>query len=226
MHLLLPLVTLTALRVPGPLSPRNANYTIHASLDEKDKVVKGKERLHWKNIASGATDTMVFHLYMNAFKNDQSTFMKETKGEDVHRGQKAKAKGWGAIDVTKLVIGGVDVTKDFKVDDTLGSVKLPAPVGAGDEVDVDVEFTTKMPKVFARTGYHDDFIAVGQWFPKIGVWDCAAGPHGHPATCRWRAHQHHLNSEFFADYGVYDVDVEVPKNWVVGASGVLTSEKI
>ncbi|MCU1278591.1 MAG: peptidase rane alanine aminopeptidase, partial [bacterium] len=225
MHLLLSLVTLTALRVPGPLSPRNANYTIHASLDEKDKVVKGKERLHWKNIGSGAADTMVFHLYMNAFKNDQSTFMKETKGEDVHRGQKAKEKGWGAIDVTKLVVGGVDVTKDFKVDDTLGSVKLPAPVAAGAEVDVDVEFMTKMPKVFARTGYHDDFIAVGQWFPKIGVWDCAAGPHGHPASCRWRAHQHHLNSEFFADYGVYDVDVDVPKNWVVGASGVLTAEK-
>ena len=127
--------------------------------------------------------------------------------------------------MTKLVIGGVDVTKDFKVDDTLGTVKLPTPVAAGGEVDVDVEFTTKMPKVFARTGYKDDFIEVGQWFPKVGVWDCAAGPHGHPATCRWRAHQHHLNSEFFADYGVYDVDVEVPKDWTVGATGVQTSEK-
>ncbi len=223
MHLLLPLVMLTALRVPGPLSPRNANYTIHASLDEKDKVVKGKERLHWKNITSGAADTMVFHLYMNAFKNNESTFMKESKGE--HRGNKQEKSGWGAIDVTKLVIGGVDLTKQLTVDDTLGTVKLPTPIPAGGEVDVDVEFTTKMPKVFARTGYHDDFFEVGQWFPKVGVWDCDAGPHGHPATCRWRAHQHHLNSEFFADYGVYDVDVEVPKKWTVGATGVLVSEK-
>ncbi len=223
MHLLLPLVTLTALRVPGPLSPRNASYAIHASLDEKAKVVTGKERLHWKNIASGATDTMVFHLYMNAFKNDQSTFMKESKG--VHRGNKQAKEGWGAIDVTKLVVGGVDLTKQLVVDDTLGTVKLPTPVAPGGEVDVDVEFTTKMPKVFARTGYHDDFFEVAQWFPKIGVWDCAAGPHDHPATCRWRAHQHHLNSEFFADYGVYDVDVEVPKAWTVGATGVLVSEK-
>jgi hypothetical protein len=224
MHLLLPLVTLTALRVPGPLSPRNANYTIHASLDEKDKVVAGKERLHWKNIASGAADTMVFHLYMNAFKNNESTFMKESKG--VHRGNRADKGAWGAIDITKLVVGGVDLTKQLTVDDTLATVKLPAAVAPGAEVDVDVEFTTKMPKVFARTGYKDDFLAVGQWFPKIGVWDCEAGPHGHPATCRWRAHQHHLNSEFFADYGVYDVDVEVPKDWVVGATGVLTSEKV
>ncbi|HEY2745559.1 MAG TPA: M1 family aminopeptidase [Polyangia bacterium] len=224
MYLLLPLVTLTALRVPGPLSPRNANYTIHASLDEKDKVVKGKERLHWQNVTREAADSMVFHLYMNAFKNNKSTFMKESKGE--HRGYKQEKEGWGAIDVQKLVIGGVDVTKQLVVDDTLGTVKLPTPVAAGASVDVDVEFTTKMPKVFARTGYHGDFFEVAQWFPKVGVWDCDAGPHGHPATCRWRAHQHHLNSEFFADYGVYDVDVEVPAKWTVGATGVLVSEKV
>jgi hypothetical protein len=224
MHLLLSLVTLTALRVPGPLSPRNASYTIHASLDEKAKVVSGKERLHWKNIATGPADSLVFHLYMNAFKNDQSTFMRESKG--IHRGNKQEKAGWGAIDVTKLVIGGVDLTKSLRVDDTLATLKLPAPVAPGGELDVDIEFTTKMPKVFARTGYKDDFFEVGQWFPKIGVWDCAAGPHGHPATCRWRAHQHHLNSEFFADYGVYDVDVQVPKDWLVGATGVQTSEKI
>jgi hypothetical protein len=223
MHLLLPLVTLTALRVPGPLSPRNANYTIHASLDEKDKVVKGKETLHWKNPTAGAADTMVFHLYMNAFKNNESTFMKESKGE--HRGNKQEKKGWGAIDITKLVVGGVDLTKAIKVDDTLATVKLPTPVAGGATVDVDVEFTTKMPKVFARTGFKDDFFEVAQWFPKIGVWDCDAGPYGHPATCRWRANQHHLNSEFFADYGVYDVDVEVPKKWTVGATGVLVGEK-
>src|SRR3954453_4531720 len=139
MHLLLPLVTMTALRVPGPLSPRNASYAIHASLDEKDKVVKGKERLHWKNIATGATDTMVFHLYMNAFKINESTFMKESKG--VHRGNRSNDKGgWGAIDVTKLVIGGVDLTKQLKVDDTLATVKLPAAVAPGGEVVVDVEF--------------------------------------------------------------------------------------
>ncbi|HEX6839572.1 MAG TPA: M1 family peptidase, partial [Polyangia bacterium] len=167
MHLLLPLVTLSALRVPGPLSPRNASYTIQASLDEKAKVVHGKERLHWKNIASGAADTMVFHLYMNAFKNNESTFMKESKG--VHRGNKQEKAGWGAIDVTRLVVGGVDLTKAMKVDDTLATVALPAPVAPGGEIDVDVEFTTKMPKVFARTGYKDDFYEVGQWFPKIGV---------------------------------------------------------
>ena len=208
MHLLLlPLLALTALRVPGPLSPRNANYTIHAKLDEKQKVVTGVERLTWKNVTRGAADTMVFHLYMNAFKNDQSTFFKESKGK--HRGNGAKEKGWGAIDVTKLVVGGVDLTKQLVVDETLGTVKLPQPVAPGATVEVDIEFTTKLPKVFARTGYKDDFFAVGQWFPKIGVFDCDAGPHGHPATCRWRAHQHHLNSEFFADYGVYDVDVEV-----------------
>src|SRR5256885_730699 len=205
MHLLLPLVTLTALRVAGPLTPRNANYQIHAKLDEKDKVVSATEHLTWKNTASGAADSLAFHLYMNAFKNNQSTFMRESHG--AHRGQKSEKSGWGAIDVKKIVVGGVDMTKQFAVDDTVGTIKLAQPIAAGASVDIDVDFVVKLPRVFARTGYHDDFFAVGQWFPKVGVFDCDAGPHGHPATCRWRAHQHHVNSEFFADYGVYDVDV-------------------
>ena len=94
MHLLLPLVTLTALRVPGPLSPRNANYAIHASLDEKDKVVTARSGCTGRTSPPAPADTMVFHLYMNAFKNNQSTFMKESKG--VHRGNRSDERAAGA----------------------------------------------------------------------------------------------------------------------------------
>lgn len=154
---------------------------------------------------------------------DQSTFFRESKG--AHRGNERKEHGWGAIDVKRIAVGGVDLTRQFTVDDTLGTVKLPRPVAAGASVDVDIEFTVKLPKVFARTGYHDDFLAVAQWFPKIGVFDCEPGPYG-GAGCRWRAHQHHLNSEFFADYGVYDVELDVPASARVGATGVLVDERV
>ena len=36
----------------------------------------------------------------------------------------------------------------------------------------------------------------------------------------WNCHQYHATSEFFADFGVYDVKLTVPKNEVVGASGL------
>jgi hypothetical protein len=213
MHALgLALATMTALRAPAPLSPRIANYQIDAKLDESKHTVTGHARLDWRNTGSGDVKDLVFHLYMNAFKNESSAFMRESKGR--HRSSEMAKGGWGMITVKKLTVRGKDLTASFKVDDTLGTVTLLEPVAAGAGVQVDIDFETLMPKVFARTGYHEDFYAIAQWFPKIGVWDCGGG------ACRWRAHQHHLNSEFFADFGVYDVSFDVPARYHTAATGV------
>ena len=66
-----------------------------------------------------------------------------------------------------------------------------------------------MPQVIARTGYKGSFVLGGQWFPKVGVW-------WHDA---WNCHQFHATTEFFADFGVFDVKLTVPKQYIVGASG-------
>jgi hypothetical protein len=68
--------------------------------------------------------------------------------------------------------------------------------------------------VFARTGYSEQFHMLGQWFPKLGVLQ----PDG-----TWRAHVFTLNAEFFADFGDYDVHLDVPEAMVVGASGILVA---
>jgi len=54
-----------------------------------------------------------------------------------------------------------------------------------------------------------NFFLVAQWFPKVGVWWHGA----------WNCHQFHANTEFFADFGTYDVKVTVPRNFVTGSSG-------
>jgi hypothetical protein len=218
MHALgLALAMMSALRAPAPLSPRIANYSIDAKLDEQRHTVTGHAKLDWRNTSTSPVKDLVLHLYMNAFKNESSAFMRESKGR--HRTSEMKKGGWGMITVKKLLIAGRDLTAAFKVDDTLGTVALPEPLVAGAALTVEVDFETLMPKVFARTGYHEDFYAIAQWFPKIGVWDCAG-------ACRWRAHQHHLNSEFFADFGVYDVSFDVPARFVTAATGVPAGEEI
>ena len=210
--LLLFLAPTAALRVPGPLSPRNANYTIEASLDPATKTVKGHLHLSWRNPAAEPVRELVFHLYMNGFRNESSVFFRESHGRH-RRNSFSGAHGWGAIDITRLTVDGVDRTKSIAIDDTLGTVPLPHPLGPGVVSEVDLDFTTRLPRVFARTGWSEDFFAVAQWFPKIAVFDG-----------RWRAHQLHLNSEFFADFGVYDVRVDVPAGWVVGATGRTVQE--
>jgi hypothetical protein len=99
-------------------------------------------------------------------------------------------------------------------DRTVFRLPLDVPVPAGGTVDVDIEFVAKLPRVVARSGYAGPFAFAGQWFPKIGVYENGA----------WNCHQYHLTTEFFADFGVYDVTLTVPRDGVVGATGILRDE--
>ncbi len=67
-----------------------------------------------------------------------------------------------------------------------------------------------MPRPFARTGAIGNFFFIAQWFPKLGVLEEQG----------WNCHQFHSSTEFFSDYGVYDVRLTVPRGWIVGATGV------
>jgi len=215
-----------------PLSPRIANYQINVSLNPETKQIQGSEVLHWKNTSQDYIHDLQFHLYLNAFKNELSTFMKESGGS--HRGQSLdEVDGWGWIEITHMVVNEtMDLTDEMKFiqpddgnidDQTVLRVPLVEPIKPGEEIRLDIEFTARLPEVFARTGYKGDFFMVGQWFPKIGVYE-SAGDH-ESEVGRWNCHQFHLNSEFFADYGVYEVTITLPDNYIVGATGSLINEK-
>src|SRR5262249_51936013 len=63
---------------------------------------------------------------------------------------------------------------------------------------------------------------VGQWYPKIGVYEPAGMRER--KTGGWNCHAFHANSEFYADYGRFDVTLTVPSRFVVGATGKRVSE--
>jgi hypothetical protein len=200
-----------ALREPGERSPRIASYRIDASLDPKQHKITATETLTWKNTSAAAVDKVPLHLYMNAFKNDQTVFMRESGGQ--MRG--ARAGSWGWIDVPSIKQGDAELRAGatFGEDETTLTVPLATPVEAGGTLTLDLAFTTQLPLVFARTGYRGDFEMIGQWFPKIGVLQADG----------WHCDTFHANSEFFADFGVYDVNLTVPTSLVVAATGVLTA---
>lgn len=207
---------------PEPLSPRIANYRITCELDPKEKTVTGQEVLTWHNTSSEPIRELQFHLYMNAFKNTETTFMRESGGQ--LRGQRMKPGEWGYIDVQSMTTAdGVDLMPSFgyiapdddnEHDQTVARVRLPRALRPGQTIELHIDFLTKLPKVFARTGYSGNFFLVAQWFPKIAVYQQGRG---------WNAHQFHASSEFFADFGVYDVSITLPKEYVVGATGLLQS---
>ncbi|MFQ5718416.1 MAG: M1 family metallopeptidase [Acidobacteriota bacterium] len=209
----------------GPaLSPRNASYTIEVSLDPGDHTLTGHEVLTWRNIREASTSSMPFHLYWNGFRNNQSTWMREDRlrgRSDL--GDEVRAGDWGAIDVDTVTLlraaGDVDLTDTLRFtaeddgnshDRTVMEVTLPGPVRPGEEVRVEITWHGRIPRTFARTGRRGDFYFIAQWFPKVGVWEGNS----------WDCHQFHAATEFFSDYGNYDVSITVPEEYVVGATGV------
>jgi hypothetical protein len=201
------------------------DYRIDVRLDADKKQLVGRQHVTWKNPSNDAVTDLWFHLYLNAFKNNRSTFMRESGGS--LRSDQMTPDSWGWIDVTSLKLAdGRDLLTsaryqhpddDNAEDQTVMRVLLPQPVPPGGSVEFDAEFRAQLPRVFARTGYTRNFFMVGQWFPKLAVYE-PAGMRGRTSG-GWNCHQFHANSEFYADFGSYRVAITVPKGFVVGATG-------
>jgi hypothetical protein len=199
-----------------PLSERVVAYQIDARFDAAKKTVDATETLTYRNLTGQPQDTFPFHLYLNAFQ-PKSTFMREVRGD--HSSFEWKDKYFASADIRSFeVVGAGDFTQkiqfiapdDGNADDrTVFQVKLPQPVAPGASVQFKIAFHDKFGEVFARNGYKRDFIMGAQWFPKVGVWWKNA----------WNCHQFHSTTEFFADFGTFDVNLTLPQDEVVGASG-------
>ncbi len=201
----------------GPLSERVVAYEIDAHLDAEQRSIEATEVLTYRNLTGRPLQEFPFHLYLNAFQPG-STFMRELRRDN--RTFKWKEKYYGSIEVKSLEAAGMgDLTDQMEFvqpddgnpdDRTVFRVRLPRPVPPGRSVQFRMAFTVQLPEVLARTGYKRNFFYVAQWFPKVGVW----------WKGEWNCHQFHRSTEFFADFGTYDVKVTVPQDYIVGATGV------
>lgn len=210
------------------LSDRVVHYEIDATLDPERHTVDGRQRLTWRNRSAQAVQSVYLHLYLNAFEGSGSTFYTERQSRNFSFRSDVPVKDgeWGHIELRRVAQGGQAVPWYFvhpdggpETDHTVVRLDLPAAVPAGASTTLEIDFFDQLPRVVARTGYFGSFHLVGQWFPKIAVLELP-GERGASAL-RWNAHEFHLHSEFYADYGLYDVRLTVPEGYTVGATGEL-----
>ncbi len=209
------------------LSDRVASYRIQATLDTVKHRIDGKEQLSWRNRNTVPVRTVYLHMYMNAFESNDSIFFTEKRltGRSFPSGAEIRDGEWGHIALRSVLQAGAKATWSYVQPDggsvrdhTVLKLDLPAPVAPGATTLLDIDFQTQLPRVVARTGYFGTFHLVAQWFPKIAVLELP-GERGATAP-RWNAHAFHLDSEFYADFGSYDVTLTVPDKYIVGATGV------
>ncbi|HEY3202948.1 MAG TPA: M1 family metallopeptidase [Thermoanaerobaculia bacterium] len=218
-------------RLPSqPFPPPTASYQITCQLDPEKKTVEGTEVLTWKNTTSKPASTLRLHLYLNAFRNTLSTFWRESQVDHRdHRDHRDRRlpDSWGSIEIVRMTgSDGADLLPAMRFiapddgnanDRTVAEVILTKPVRPGETISVAMDFVSRLPRVSVRTGYKGDFFLVAQWFPKIGVFEEKG----------WNCHQFHAWSEFFSDFGSYDVSIDVPARYrgKVGATGQKVDER-
>lgn len=232
----------TVKRVNQPLSAQVVNYQIRAQLNPDMHRIEGEQILRWRNRSDQAVSTLYFHAYMNAFADEHSSFISEahTLGDFITIAP--SDRGYLCLrEVTQLgptttsksstllrseCLEGPNDNLQFvqpdggpKTDRTVFTLQLAKPIPAGQEGELAMRFVTQLPRAIARAGHAGGFHLVAQWFPKIAVLELA-GERGATAP-RWNAHEYHFLSEFYADFGHFDVKIQVPTPMRIAATGRL-----
>lgn len=199
-----------------------ASYTLDAELDPNKHRVKGSGSIAWTNTSRHAVRSLFFHLYLNAFKNERTVFLRSPFGASRDDSQ---GRDFGYIDVQSMTVrelGNADIWPNRQRhspadadDETDIEVPLPRPVEAGESLTLDMRFEAQLPELMERTGYSGRFHFVAQWFPKLARLE-DSGEFAHFSF--------HPQAEFYADFGRYDVTLDVPREFSVGATGALVSE--
>ncbi len=231
MHALL--MVLSALQLapaaPAPPTPQTTSptvaYTIEARLNPEAHAVTGQLRLVYTNHSPDIIAELQFHAFLNAALNTGSTYVQD--GGKLSTGQER----FGYLELEACSVDGVDAlgrivyvrAPDATAEDrTVFAIPLLEPLMPGESRTVDFHFKAKLPYDWNRAGYVGKYFFVAQWFPKIGVWE-TRGQRGRQ-TPGWNCHAPHGYTEFYANFGSYDVRLSVPSAYVVGATGVQQGE--
>ncbi len=212
-----------------PHSSRQTGYKINATLKPEDNIVDGEMVATWVNLSMVAVNDAQMHLYLNAFRNRNSTFYRESGGDMIYT-----TEGAGWIDINSISdkkgTNLINRMKFISPDDgnpddmTVLKVNLPEPCFPGDTLTLKIKFRSKLPSTIIRTGSSGDFFFVAQWFPKFGVYEPAGFRYA--MSGGWNCHQFHRNSEFYANHSIYEVTINLPEKYVVGSCGMLLNESV
>ncbi len=204
--------------LPGPQYWQNrADYTIHATLDEKTPSLSGEEVITYTNNSPDKLDMLWLQL-------DQNVYKKDSRGAHAGAGSRnysGKTTDGFVLDSVELLAGKAWVKADTLVNDTRLRIMLPkllSAKGGVAKVRIKWHFTIpgewggRMAWGMAKDGPIYD---LAQWYPRMAVYDDIRGWDTLP----------YLAQEFYLEYGSFDYFITVPGDMLVAGSGELVNAK-
>ncbi len=184
-------------------------HHIHARLDDQQDLVEGRLTLLYHNNSPDTLHYVFFHLYQEAYT--EGSYLEKQRGRPLPQGA-------GTVVKTLTANGNALRTEQ---DNTVLKAWLPTPLPPGASTTFLCEFTThwamglqRRMKLFNAWGQkHYDGV---HWYPRIAVYDQRRG---------WDVQQH-LGHEFYGEYGTFDVELDLPHQYVVEATGWLQNRDV
>lgn len=192
---------------------QEVNYEIDVRLDDERHELHGSEVIEYINNSPNTLNYIWFHLWPNAYRDNKTALTKQMRqdGDLTLFFSKYRDRGW--IDSLQFLVNG-DAARmeiDMKNPD-LCRVFFDVPIPPGGKAIISTPFRVVIPKgIFSRLGHLGQAYQITQWYPKPAVFDKDG----------WHQMPYLGQGEFYSEYGTFDVYVNLPDNYVVGATGDL-----
>jgi hypothetical protein len=200
-----------------------ADYKLTAKLNEKTNEIVGTDIITYTNNSPDKMSFVWLHLDQNLFKDDSrgnaliplGGSRNGARGEVFDGGHKIKS-----VKIVTTSSKGKSTEKEAKytITDTRMQVILPDDLKPkGGVVSIKIDFSYISPKEGSdRTGVLDTkngkIFTIAQWYPRMCVYDDLRG---------WNTNPYLGASDFYLEFGYFDVNITVPANHLVVCSGAL-----
>lgn len=171
------------------------------------------------NHSPDALNEIYMHLYPNAFQVGSVKYREYLGGQGSRwraKMFKSGLKGYESkIEVSNFQISSNEksILDTMTIDDTILKATLRRPLASGDSLTIYLDWVHHVGKMAERAGYVDGQYNMAQWYPKIVVYD----------ENGWHDDPFHASGEFYGEFGTFDVTLNVPQSYIIGATGTVVS---
>lgn len=191
---------------------QEVNYEIDVKLDDKRHILHAHEKIEYINNSPDQLEFIYFHLWPNAYKDRSTAFAQQKIRTGSSRFHFADNSQRGYIDSLDFKVNNkkAEIEEDPENPDII-KVILNTPLLPGEKLLVTTPFRVKLPDSFSRLGHVNQQYQITQWYPKPAVYDKNG----------WHQMPYLDMGEFYSEFGSFKVNITVPQNYVVGATGNL-----